>query len=503
MTKVITVMKRTIRPLLQIFFLLILISGCTGQPAKTTLSTPDPAIPLEDCQLSSAGMQSSISARCGILAVYEDQTQKTGRKIDLYIAVVPAVSKNPEPDPLFLLAGGPGQAATETFPPLSSILERLHQNRAIVMVDQRGTGKSNPLRCPTTAESGETPAITTPEQQIENLKGCVAKIGADTRLYTTAATVEDLDQVRAALGYEKVNLVGVSYGTRVAQAYQRQYPQHTRTVTLDSVAPVDWELGPENSANAQHALNLVFERCTADPACREAFPNVAEEFRALLAGLEKQPAEVSLPHPTTGEITTMTLTSSSVATTIQVLSYTPESVALIPLLIHQTVSRADYSLMAAQYLIVVGQLDQSIDDGLYLSVLCAEDVPFYPDNPTPVASYLPDHTAEMAKQCAVWPSAQIADAFKQPVKSDVPTLLLSGEADPITPPTNAEQAANTLSNRINLVVPGIGHNVIYRGCVPKILENFIETGTTTGLDTACVQNIRPAPFMINFSGSRP
>ena len=159
--------------------------------------------------------------------------------------------------------------------------------------------------------------------------------------------------------------------------------------------------------------------------------------------------------------------------------------------------------MAAQYLIVVGQLDQSIDDGLYLSVLCAEDVPFYPDNPAPVPSYLPDHTAEMAKQCAVWPSAQIADTFKQPVKSDVPTLLLSGEADPITPPTNAEQAANTLSNRINLVVPGIGHNVIYRGCVPKILENFIETGTTTGLDTACVQNIRPAPFMINFSGSRP
>jgi pimeloyl-ACP methyl ester carboxylesterase len=496
-------MKRATKFIFLLYLFLALTSGCTGQAANQNTPAPDPAIQLEDCQISNAAMAGNIDARCALFPVYEDQTQQAGQKIDLYVAVIPAVSKTPAPDAIFLLAGGPGQAATETFPPFISILDRLHQNRDIVMVDQRGTGKSNPLRCPTIEETEETAEETSIEKQVELLKGCAEQIGADSRLYTTAAAVEDLEQVRAALGYEQVNLVGVSYGTRVAQAYQRKYPQHIRTVTLDGVAPVDWELGPENSANAQHALDLVFERCAADPACQEAFPNVAEEFRGLLAGLEKQPAEVTLPHPTSGEVTKITLTSSNVATTIQVLSYTPETVALIPLLIHQTVSRADYSLMAAQYLIIAGQLSQSIDDGLYLSVLCAEDVPFYPDSPAPVESFLPDRTPDMAKQCAIWPHAQVMEDFKQPVTSDVPTLLLSGEADPVTPPSNAEQAVKTLSNGLSLVVPGIGHNVIYRGCVPKVMQNFIETGTTAGLDTACIQDVRPAPFMINSSGSRP
>ncbi len=435
--------------------------------------------------------------------MYEDQVQKLGRKIDLFVAVIPAVSKSPAEDAVFLLAGGPGQAATEAFPRLVFTLNRIHQDRDIVLVDQRGTGKSNPLRCPAGAQAEEFQEDLTPEEQVEQLKACLSQVGADTRLYTTAATIEDLEQVRSALGYDKVNLIGVSYGTRVALACQRQYPQSIRTVTLDSVAPMDWEIGPENSVNAQHALDLVFERCAADAACSTAFPDVQEEFRTLLANLEQLPAEVEFPHPTTGEITTVKVTRDNATTTFQVLSYTPETVAYIPLLIHQTVSRGDYSLLAAQYLILTDELGQSIHDGLYLSVLCAEDVPFYPENPVPARSFLPDHTAEMAKQCAIWPHAQVPADFKQPVSSDIPTLLLSGEADPITPPSNAEQAGQTLSDHLSLVVPGIGHNVIFRGCLPRILDSFIETGSTTGLDTACIQEIRPAPFLINFSGSKP
>lgn len=497
-------MKSVTKLLLQILLLMVLTGGCTVQPVKPSAqTTAEPAVAFEDCRLTNAGMESTINARCGILPVFEDQVQKTGRKINLHVAVVPAVSKSPAEDAIFLLAGGPGQAATEIFLPLTFFLNRIHQERDIILVDQRGTGKSNPLHCPTEAQTEEILEDASPEKQVEQLKACLSQVGADTRLYTTAAAVEDLEQVRAALGYNKVNLVGISYGTRVALAYQRQYPQSIRTVTLDSVAPVDWELGPENSANAQHALDLVFERCAADAACNEAFPKVQEEFYTLLAGLEKQPSEVNLPHPTTGEITEVKLTRSSAATLFQVLSYSPETVAYIPLLIHQTVSRDDYSLMAAQYLIVMDEMGKSIYDGLYLSVLCAEDVPFYPADPLPVSSFLPDRTAEMAEQCAIWPHAQITADFKQPVSSDIPTLLLSGEADPITPPVNAEQAARTLSNHLSLVVPGIGHNVILRGCAPRILGSFIETGSTTGLDIACIQEIRPAPFLINFSGSKP
>lgn len=486
---------------LMILLLPLMVVGCTpGAAATTAPQGPHPTLTLQDCQISGTGMSYSISARCGTLPVYEDQVQKSGRQINLNLAMIPAVSKTAQSDALFLLAGGPGQAATENFPQIIPILDRLHQKRDIVLLDQRGTGNSNPLRCPALDKDDTSPS---PEQVSQILKDCLASFNADTRLYSTTTFVEDLEQARQALGYQSVDLVGVSYGTRVALAYMRQYPQSIRTVTLDSVAAPDWELGPQNPANAQHALDLVFERCAADPACLAAFPNNRANFQKLMASLRQQPAEVTLPNPTTGELIHLKLTADQVATTLQMLLYTPETVAMIPLLIHETTARADFSLLAAQYLISTSDMGQSIYDGLYLSVLCAEDVPFYPVKPAQVESYLADRTAAITQQCAIWPSAKVLSEFKQPVRSNIPTLLLSGEADPITPPANAEKAAAGLTNSLNLVVPGIGHNVIYRGCVPKILTSFIEGGTTQGLDTTCVKEIRPAPFMLSFSGSQP
>lgn len=482
-----------------ILMLPLMLVGCT--PAATTApQAPHPTLILQDCQLSGTGMSYSISARCGTLPVYEDQVQKSGRQINLNLAVIPAVSKTAQSDALFLLAGGPGQAATESFPQLVSILDRLHQKRDIVLLDQRGTGNSNPLRCPVAESDDPAP---TPEQVSQKLKDCLSSLKADTRFYSTPAFVEDIEQARQALGYQSLDLVGISYGTRVALAYMRQYPQFTRTVTLDSVAAPEWELGPHNPANAQHALDLVFERCAADPACRAAFPNSRADFQKLMATLRQQPAEVTLPDPISGNLTHVKLSANQVATAIQMLLYTPETVAMIPLLVHETTARGDFSLLAAQYLIATGDLSQSIYDGLYLSVLCAEDVPFYPANPVQVESYLPDRTADMTRQCTIWPTNKASSEFKQPVRSNIPTLLLSGEADPITPPANAEKAAAGLTNSLNLVVPGVGHNVIYRGCVPKILTSFIESGTPQGLDTTCIKEIRPAPFMLSFSGSQP
>jgi pimeloyl-ACP methyl ester carboxylesterase len=496
---------KTINPskLISMFILVAFLgAGCTpaGAPTPTQPPAAQPAVVLKDCQLSGIGMSNSISARCGTLQVYEDQAQETGRQIDVSFAVIPAVSKTAQSDALFLLAGGPGQAATESYLQLIPILNRLHQTRDIVLVDQRGTGGSNPLRCPALSASDESTAV---DQIAPALKDCLNKLNADTRLYTTAAFVEDLEQVRQALRYQSMDLVGISYGTRVALAYMRQYPQFTRTVTLDSVNPLDWELGPQNPANAQRALDLVFQRCAADPACQAAFPKNRADFQGLMATLQRQPVEVSLAHPSTGELTQFKLTASQAATTFQMLLYSPEMTAMIPLIVHETVARADFSLLAAQYLISTGDLEKSIYDGLYLAVLCAEDVPFYPQNPAQVVSYLPDHTAEITRQCQAWPHAQVSSEFKLPVQSNIPTLLFSGEADPITPPENAERVAQGLPNGLNLVIPGLGHNVIYRGCLPKILTGFIEAGTVSGLDTSCIKDIRPAPFLMNYSGSQP
>jgi pimeloyl-ACP methyl ester carboxylesterase len=501
--------------------LLIFGSGCTLQSgADVPPARPNPQVELQDCQLSMPGTAFTIDARCGTLPVHEDPASQSsrsggrsgGRTIDLAIAVIPAVSKNPQHDPLFMLAGGPGQSALETFPIIVPVFERLHQKRDIVLVDQRGTGGSNPLRCPED-ETVKLPGEEGDPQEAARLtRACLESLAADTRLYTTAAFVADLDQVRQALGYEQVNLIGISYGTRVALDYQRQFPQHTRTVTLDSVNPLDWELGPYNPDNAQRALDLIFARCAADTACQNAFPDLQARFAGLLAGLEREPEIVSLSHPVTGELTQVKLTPSSLASAIQMLSYAPETVALIPLLIHTTAERGDFSLLAAQYLLVNDSLGQSIYDGLYLSVLCAEDAPFYPAAPggtappasaAMAASYLPDHTADLARQCALWPHAEIPAAFKEDPRSEVPTLLLSGEADPITPPGNGNQVQAGLANSLHLVIPGSGHNVLFRGCLPKVITSFIESGSEKGLDTACVQEIKPAPFLLNFNGSRP
>ena len=485
-----------------LLLIITFLSACSGAPSPTPITGAP--LPLEDCQLSSPGSAQSVDARCGSLPVYEDQAARSGRKINLHVAVIPAVSRSPRGDALFLLAGGPGEAATASFPQFMSIFERIHQNRSIVLVDQRGTGKSNPLNCPTPPEELQSPSDEIDVQKTsELLKACAAQLQGDPRLYTTSAAVEDLEQVRQALGYQQIDLLGLSYGTRLAMAYLRQYPQRVRSVILDGVNPLDWELGPHNPANAQRTLDLIFARCAADPACHKAFPDLASEFSDLMAALDEQPLELSVPHPITGEMTPLKLTRNSVAPAIMLISYSPENAALLPLLIHTAHQRKDYSPLAVQYLMATGSLEEALSDGLYLSVLCAEDVAFYPATPPVVQSYLPAPLDIIQKECQAWPHSTVTPEFKQPVRSDVPVLILSGEADPVTPPENGEQVARTLTNRLHLVVPGMGHGQFYRGCMPKIITNFIESGSLDKLDTTCLQNIQPAPFFLNFSGPKP
>lgn len=465
-----------------------------------------PALALEDCQLSAPGMAARLAARCGSLPVYEDRAAGTGRQISLNIAVVPAVSRSPQPDPLFLLSGGPGQSALETYVQLAGAFDRIHQKRDIVLVDQRGTGGSNPLDCPNLQDQNldDLP----PEADLSPyLDKCLEALDADPALYTTSLAVADLDQARAALGYDRVNLYGVSYGTRVAQVYLRQYPQQVRAVILDGVVPQDEALGLQVAADAQRALDLLFERCAADESCRQAFHDPAGDFAALLADLGSDPVTVSLAHPVSGEQTEVTFDAEELASAVRILSYTPETGALLPLLLHTARAEGDYRRLAAQYLIISGDLSGSISEGLNYSVLCTEDVPFYtPEQARQSAagSYLVSlDTQALFDICTTWPHGAAPQSFKEPVQSDAPVLILSGEADPVTPPENGEHVAAGLPNSLHVVAPGQGHMVIYRGCIPVLAARFIDAGSVQGLDAACVQAIQPPPFFLNYSGPRP
>ncbi|MBA3532104.1 MAG: alpha/beta hydrolase, partial [Ardenticatenales bacterium] len=280
-----------------------------------------------------------------------------------------------------------------------------------------------------------------------------------------------------------------------------------RAVILDGVAPPDLVLGQNVARDAQHALDLIWERCAQDTACHAAFPEIREEWVALLAALDEAPVEVNVAHPVTGEKLSFPFTREALATTVRLHTYTPETVALLPLLIHTAQSTGNLEPLAAHALLLTEDLSNSISNAMNISVLCAEDVPFFVPEEIKTAnegSYLGDlQTRQLLSTCALWPRGEIPPTFKEPVSSEVPTLLLSGEADPVTPPEYGEHAAQTLPNSLHLIAPGQGHNVIYRGCIPRLAEEFIVAGTVEGLKSDCVAQIAPMPFFVTFTGPPP
>ncbi len=479
------------------FALLILISllltACASQSAP---AAPRPSIPLEKCALvSPRGAQTD--ARCGVLTVPEDRANPSGRQIDLNIAVIPAIKRNPAPDPLFLLAGGPGQSAIETFPSLLPLLYDIHESRDIVLVDQRGTGKSNPLRCLDMEDETLTDA-----QALEQLKTCPQRLQADPRFYTTEVAMADLDQVRAALGYETINLYGASYGTRAALTYLRLFPQRVRTVTLDAVVEADFVMFMDAAVDGQAALDAFFARCAADPACNETFPNLEGEFRDVLARLEQESSEISLPHPLTNRPLDLTVTPRLLTNMVFSALYVPDLVATLPVSIHAAYAEENYiPLISSAFMVNAG-----LYDGMFYAVTCTEDALLIdPDEAArrSAESVFIDRTIDFAAVCAEWPKGEVSAGFRAPVQSDVPVLILSGEADPITPPYHAEKAAESLSNDLHIIFPGMGHGNLASRCVANILRDFIQAGSLAGLDTSCAANIQPPPFFVDFSGPRP
>lgn len=490
-------MRRTVA----LIVLALALAGCAAAPAP---AGDAPALATAPCRLSAPGLAQTFSAECATLSVPEDPASPGGRAIELSVAVLPAISRAPAPDPLFLLAGGPGQAATEAFVPLLPALRQANQARDLVLVDQRGTGGSSALRCP--LDDDELEQAMEPEDPAFRawLEACLAGLDADPRLYTTAVAMGDLDAVRAALGYEQVNLLGVSYGTRAALTYLRLYPERVRSLVLDGVVPPDMAVGAEMARDGQRALDLALDACAADPGCHAAFPDVRADLAALLDRLAASPATVALDDPFTGAPAEVRLTRAVAASTIFTLSYSPEATALLPLLIHTAQREGDLRPLAAQSLIVGREAADSIALGMRNAVLCAEDVPHYPATPGDGPGYLGDlMTRAFETACAVWPRGEAGPAARQPVSSGVPALLLSGERDPVTPPAYGDAVAAGLPNGLHIVAPGQGHNVFFRGCIPGLVADFLAAGSAAGLDAGCVQRLGAPPFFTSFTGPTP
>ena len=470
-------------------------SGCRREDpnAHRTLS-------LHPCHLAHVGVETT----CGTFEVFEDRARGAGRKVTLNVAVMPALVSNPEPDPLFILAGGPGQAATTVAPALAGVLERVRKRRDIVFVDQRGTGKSNPLECPRKRDLTLAERLDSQPNEDE-LKGCLAAYDADPRLYTTSIAMDDLDEVRAALGYERINLWGGSYGTRAALVYMRQHEARVRTATLDGVAPFTLELPLSVARDGQRALDAMFGACAADHECSKTFPDLRDRFEKLLASLREHPVDTVVAHPVTGEPTKVTIRAPHFAGIVRGLLYFPEIAAQLPLTIERA-SRGDYAAFAAQAWWLGSSA--AIASGMFLSVVCAEDVPFATPEKIAAATHGTflgaDGINETIAACRIWPRGSIPAGYREPVTANVPTLVLSGELDPVTPPSYGEETKAHLPQGEHRVVMGVGHGTTASGaCVANLFADFVETGTAKGKDPECLRANRRPPFSVSFAGTSP
>lgn len=485
----------------RLFPLLLLALTLTACAIGGQAEARQPAIPLATCRLNGG-----VMAQCGELLVYEDRAAAAGRQIALNIAVVPATGSSNvvEDDPLFLLAGGPGQAAVETFPLALSVFADVNRNRDIVLVDQRGTGESNGLNCEV-LEDETLPADLPDEQQIALLDQCRVDLAerADLSLYTTDDFVADLDDVRAALDYDTINLYGASYGTRAALTYMRRFPERVRSVVLDSVAGPELVLFLQMPQDGQRALDLLFDRCAADAGCNEAFPNFRAEYEAVLAQLAT-PQPVTVADPLSNKPLEFQLDRDFLSQLVFNSLYSAEFQGLLPLLVHHAHETGDYAPLIVQGLAISSSA--GLYPGLLYAVACSEDAPLI--DPAEAESIragtsFGDFATRFQTICANWPRAEIAADFRDPLQSDIPTLLLSGGADPVTPPEYAAQVAAGLSNSRHIVVPGFGHGVVGVGCMPSLVAEFVRATDPAALDAACLDVLQPPPFFVSFAGPTP
>lgn len=455
------------------------------------------------CERGSADAIPALVARsrCLLFTTPENPAAPEGRKIQLQVMMVPSIRQIPEPDPFVILVGGPGQAATVDALPLLPFFQEIRQDRDVLLVDQRGTGRLSPFDC----EFGEADMTGGTELLLElqnrYLEDCLAAIDAQPEYYTTDIAVQDLDAIRSYLGYSQLNLWGISYGTRVALAYLKYFPDNTRTVVIDGVAPPG-VLPLEAARDGGQALQNVFMLCAAQMECAAAFPDLQSHYDELIARYAT-PVSVNLPDPKTGIIKPLELQAAMIQGGLFTLLYSRETTRLIPLFIEQ-LHQGNLQMLTA-----LTAPEAGVNIGMHYSVICSEDIPLLASDELAAAAEDGDLfvydmlVLPRIEGCKVWPSRTLDAEFFAPVVSDKPVLIFSASQDPVTPRRWGDQVAATLSNSRHFVVNGIGHGVFAYGCAVNLITTVVNSGEVDGLDDGCLDELATRPFFLNPGGSAP
>jgi pimeloyl-ACP methyl ester carboxylesterase len=434
---------------------------------------------------------------CGKLTVFENRETRTGRTIDLNVVVLPAFDQENKAEPLFDLAGGPGASSVDAAGFYAGPGKDYRRRHDVLCVDQRGTGQSNRLAIPQEKTAQHYLREMYPVDYVQKLRHELEK-RADLTKYTTSIAMDDLDDVRAWLGYGRINLFGASYGTRAVLVYMRQHPEHVRSAILLAVAATDLKMPLHHSESAARAMDLLLGECERDASCNAAFPQIRDDWKKVLEQLEKQPARVQYSPPGKSAQTTVEIQRGVFAEKIRTWMYDRSKAARIPLIVHHA-ANGDFAPFLQQA--VAPSIPDFVADGMYLSVTCAEDVPFIDQEEAtkltagnPFGNY---RVFQQTRACGMWPRGEIPADFLEPVHSDAPVLIFSGNMDPVTPPKYGELVARHLPNSRHVVIPESGHGVdglTDPGCFDRIAIEFLDKGDTKDLDVSCVERMAPPPF---------
>jgi pimeloyl-ACP methyl ester carboxylesterase len=476
-------------------FVLVLMAAL---PAAAAAQRPDPPdFQRRGCPAPLA----DLGATCGEYRVPEDREKAGGRTIGLNVVIIPATGPGIATEAVTFLAGGPGEAATGMAPMALRLHGALREERDFLFVDQRGTGGSNPLECrlydpedPRTWLGDFFPPAA--------IRDCRAELEAvaDLRLYTTAIAADDLDDVRAAFGYETLTLMGISYGTRAALVYMRRHPDQVRAAVLEGVVPPGEFIPLTFARDAQRALDGVLASCEPDPACAAAFPEVREDALQAFAGLEAGPVPVAVVDPVRGGVIDVALSSDLAAEAVRYMLYSAGTAAYLPVVLHQAAA-GDYSALAEFALFGRRNIVASGANGMYLSVTCAEDLPWIPEGEGERAAdgtFLGDYRLRQQRTaCRYWPRGPVPADFAEPVRAPAPTLIISGEWDPVTPPRMGDVVYGSLPNARHVVVPDGGHGtggLLNAECVHGMVTTFAASASLEAIDAACLVGVRRVPF---------
>ena len=441
--------------------------------------------------------------RCVTLEVPLDYSAPQARSITITAAVAPALTARPAPDPLFVFAGGPGQAGTDIAPWLETAFRPTRRARDVVLLDFRGTGRSGALRCDVSmALSGDSV-----ELMRQAGDACAARVGADGRFYTHREVVEDIERVRLALGYEQINLWGGSFGTRIAQHYVRAHGAHVRSVVLDGATPVGQSIFASAPATVESALERLFADCANDAACVRAFPSLRDDLADLLARAESKGIAAEVANPRTGEPTPAALDRDAIVNLLRGALYVRMTRAVVPFAL-AAAARGDLAPLLALGVATGEWSTETMALGFTLGIMCSEDVvqTSADDRPASAAGLLRDsYYRGFAAACEAWPATPLPPAMLAPLRTATPALAISGEADPVTPPMLGDATLAQFATQVHVIVPGGFHTNSANPCVADIISAFLEEPTRGGRDHDCLRRTSAPPrFYVGAAeGSQP